>query len=191
MTIFAFVAAALALLIAPGPTNTLMAVAAAQQGLARVARLIPAELAGYLTVVLPLSYIGAQLFATLPWLVIALEACAAIWVMALAVKLWRQPAQNPRATSIRFSDIYLTTVMNPKGMILGLVLLPPFGGDGYALHLVALILLIGVVAGLWGGLGALLQSPEHGARRVRLLKRVASCWLAVISITIATKTIRL
>lgn len=191
MTIFAFVAAALALLIAPGPTNTLMAVAGAQQGLVRSMRLIPAEIAGYLTIVLPLSYIGAQLFAAMPWLVIALEVCASIWVMVLAVKLWRQPATNTKATSIRFSDIYLTTVMNPKGMILGLVLLPPFGAQGYGLYLAGLILLISVVAGLWSSLGALLQSPEHGARRVRLLKRVASCWLAVISITIATKAIRL
>lgn len=191
MTIFAFIAAVLALLIAPGPTNTLMAVAGAQQGLMRAARLIPAEVAGYLTIVLPLSYIGAQLFAAMPWLVIALEICAAIWVMLLAVKLWRQPVANAEATSIGFSDIYLTTLMNPKGMILGLVLLPPFGEEGYGLYLAGLILIISLVAGIWGSLGALLQSPEHGARRVRLLKRVASCWLAVISITIATKAIRL
>lgn len=191
MTIFAFIAAVLALLIAPGPTNTLMAVAGAQQGLMRAARLIPAEIAGYLTIVLPLSYIGAQLFAAMPWLVIALEICAAIWVMLLAVKLWRQPVANAEATSIGFSDIYLTTLMNPKGMILGLVLLPPFGEEGYGLYLAGLILIISLVAGIWGSLGALLQSPEHGARRVRLLKRVASCWLAVISITIATKAIRL
>lgn len=191
MTIFAFIAAVLALLIAPGPTNTLMAVAGAQQGLMRAARLIPAEIAGYLTIVLPLSYIGAQLFAAMPWLVIALEICAAIWVMLLAVKLWRQPVANAEATSIGLSDIYLTTLMNPKGMILGLVLLPPFGAEGYGLYLAGLILIISLVAGIWGSLGALLQSPEHGARRVRLLKRVASCWLAVISITIATKAIRL
>ncbi len=191
MTIFAFFAAVLALLIAPGPTNTLIALAAAQNGLRQAARLIPAEIAGYLMVVLPLSYIGTQLFAVMPWLVIALEVGAAIWVMVLAIKLWRQPTNTGRESSIGFRDVFLTTVMNPKGMVLGLVLLPPFGSDAYSLYLGGLILLVAVVAGLWGSMGALLQSAEHGAKRLRLLKRVASCWLAVVSITLATKAVRL
>lgn len=191
MTIFAFLAAAFALLIAPGPTNTLMAVAAAQNGLRRSARLISAEIAGYLVIVLPLSYIGSQLFAVMPWLVIALEVGAAIWVMVLAVKLWRQPTNTARESSIGFRDVFVTTVMNPKGLVLGLVLLPPFGSHTYSLHLGGLILLVAVVAGIWGSMGALLQSPEHGPKRVRLLKRVASCWLAVVSITLATKAVRL
>lgn len=58
---FAFLSAVLALLATPGPTNTLMALAGAEGGVGRVARLLPAELAGHLTTILPLVWLGGAL----------------------------------------------------------------------------------------------------------------------------------
>jgi threonine/homoserine/homoserine lactone efflux protein len=50
--------AILALLLTPGPTNSLMLLAGAERGLLRASRLIPAELMGYLTTVVPLALVG-------------------------------------------------------------------------------------------------------------------------------------
>ncbi len=48
MSLEELVLALLVLLLTPGPTNTLMALAGAERGWTRALRLIPAELAGYL-----------------------------------------------------------------------------------------------------------------------------------------------
>ncbi len=85
MTLLAFIAAVLALLLAPGPTNTLMGVAGSQGGIVRAARLIPAELAGYLTAILPLTLIGSRFFAEFPVAALILKSSAAVWVMFLAI----------------------------------------------------------------------------------------------------------
>ena len=55
MDLPALTLALLALLLTPGPTNTLMALAGAERGLGGAARLIPAEIAAYLAVTLPLA----------------------------------------------------------------------------------------------------------------------------------------
>jgi hypothetical protein len=59
MTLAAFLTAVLGLLLTPGPTNTLMGLAGASAGLTRVARLLPAEILCYLTMILPLAFMGA------------------------------------------------------------------------------------------------------------------------------------
>jgi len=53
-----FTLAVLALLVTPGPTNTLLAASGAIAGLARSMRLIPAELCGYLAAIATLLFIA-------------------------------------------------------------------------------------------------------------------------------------
>jgi threonine/homoserine/homoserine lactone efflux protein len=92
MTLTAFLSAVLALLLAPGPTNTLMGLAGAQRGLRGVMRLLPAELFGYLTTILPLIYLGAEVLGQWPVAAVVLKIAAALWVMFLAINLWARPA---------------------------------------------------------------------------------------------------
>ena len=63
-TVFAL--AVLAVLATPGPTNTLMAVAGATLGLRKGLRLIPAEVAGYLTSISLLIFVFQPVVAALP-----------------------------------------------------------------------------------------------------------------------------
>jgi hypothetical protein len=79
MSELAFLSAVLALLLAPGPTNTLMALAGAQAGFG----LLPVELLGYLTTILPLTWLGAPLLARWPVLATGLKVLAAAWVLWL------------------------------------------------------------------------------------------------------------
>ena len=78
MSTLTFLFAVLALLLAPGPTNTLIGLAGAQHGLHRVARLIPAELAGYLTAIVPVALLGGQVLASAPGLATGLKLAAAL-----------------------------------------------------------------------------------------------------------------
>ena len=95
-----FVFAILALLLTPGPTNTLLTVGAAARGFRSSLPLLTGELAGYLVVVVPLATIAASLLEGRPALADALRLAAALWVLFLAVRLWRVSAiQEDRDTS--------------------------------------------------------------------------------------------
>lgn len=190
MTFFAFLSAVLALLLAPGPTNTLMGIAGARGGLGASARLLPAELASYLTTVLPLTWLGAELLARFPSASVALKVVAAVWVMFLAVRLWRMPGDAQNGGGVTAGRVYLTTVLNPKALIFGLVLLPSPADSQFLPRLFSFCIMVMVVAMLWGGFGRLTQAGDCGNRRLLLVQRAASIWLAVVSVTLMTGILR-
>lgn len=194
MPLAVFISAVLALLVAPGPTNTLMAIAGAQRGFARVGRLLPAELAGYLTSILPLAWLGAHGLAGAPMLAAAVKLVAAGWVMLLALRLWRATAGAGGADDVTARRIYVTTLLNPKALVFGLVLLPAPSDAQFPLRLGLFCLMVAGAALLWGGAGAMTRSgSEQGAgqgRRLQALQRVASVWLAVVSMSLLLGVIR-
>ncbi|WBU32034.1 hypothetical protein OOZ54_11215 [Rhodopseudomonas palustris] len=183
MSFAAFASAVLALLLAPGPTNTLIGVAGAQGGLGRVARLLPAELLGYLTAMLPLAYLGADLMAELPAATLVVKVAAAAWVMLLAVRLWHlNPSGATGAITAR--RVYLTTLLNPKALIFALVLLPAPSEPDFLTKLTMFCLMVGVVALLWGFAGTMTQIGDGGDRRLQMTQRIASLWLALVSLSL-------
>lgn len=184
MTLAAFLSAVLALLLAPGPTNTLMGVAGAQGGLRGVLRLLPAELAGYLTTILPLCWLGAEVLARWPGLGLGLKAAAAVWVLLLALRLWGRRGAEAGGTAVSLRQIYLTTMLNPKALIFGLVLLPAPSDPGFAVRLALFGACVWAVACLWGLAGSLLQAGAAGPARLQLVQRAASVWLATIAVTL-------
>lgn len=122
-----FIAAILALLLTPGPTNTLLTVAAAASGFRSSLPLLIGELAGYLAVVVPLATIAASVLAGHPALSTALRFAAALWVLFLAVRLWRVSSRDrlqDNTFPATVGQVFLTTVLNPKAPIIGLVLMP-------------------------------------------------------------------
>ncbi len=68
MTLMELSLALLALLITPGPTNALLALSGAQNGMRAGLRLIPIVLVCYLCTVLPLALWGAPILHRLPLL---------------------------------------------------------------------------------------------------------------------------
>jgi len=184
MTFMAFVSAVLAILIAPGPTNTLMSLAGAQSGLGRVIRLLPAEVSGYLTTSVPLVFMGAELIERYPAGAALLKIAAAVWVMFLALKLWGRGDTAVASSEVTARRVYVTTMLNPKALIFGLVLLPAPIDPQFAPRLGLFILMVVVVALLWGTAGALTQVGSSGGGRVRTVQRIASVWLAVVAMTL-------
>jgi threonine/homoserine/homoserine lactone efflux protein len=184
MTSTAFISAVLALLLAPGPTNTLMGVAGAQRGLGGVVRLLPAELLGYLTTILPLIYLGAELLAHWPVAAVVLKVVAAAWVMFLAVKLWSLHGGAETYSQVTARRVYLTTMLNPKALIFGLVLLPAVGDPELMPRLGLFCLMVIAVALVWGTAGMLTQTAGGNSGRLLAVQRIASVWLAIVSVTL-------
>jgi threonine/homoserine/homoserine lactone efflux protein len=183
VTLAAYLSAVLALLLAPGPTNTLMGVAGAQGGIGRVLRLLPAELAGYLTSILPLVWIGAQVLERFPATAVALKLAAAVWVMVLAVRLWGlRGAQD--SGEVAAGRIFLTTMLNPKALVFGLVLLPSPAEPEFLLRLSLFCFCVAGVALVWGAAGALSQAGANGGFRLLAVQRIASVWLGLVSVTL-------
>lgn len=186
MPAFDLTLAILALLLTPGPTNSLMLLAGAERGLAGAARLIPAELAGYILTVLPLALAGTALLADHPLLRNGLTLAAAVWVAVLAMKLWRMPKTDGAGGSVDARGLFVTTALNPKALIFGLVLLP--SPDRLVGNLAIFAALVALVALLWAGVGAVIRAGgSRQPRAIFVLRRLASVWLAAISVALIAK----
>jgi threonine/homoserine/homoserine lactone efflux protein len=190
MSLFAFLSAVLALLIAPGPTNTLMGVAGAQAGLRRVVRLLPSELAGYLTTVLPLVWLGAELLARWPAAALVLKLAAAVWVMALAVRMWGLRRAGVASRPVTARQVFVTTMLNPKALVFALVLLPAPDQPDFVARLALFCGLVSCVALLWGAAGALTQLGQGAERRLILVQRIASLWLAFVALSLVANVLQ-
>lgn len=171
MTMIELTFALLALLASPGPTNALLAMAGAQG--ARGARLPVLVLACYTATVLPLTLWGSLWLDRLPDLKQGLTVAAGLWVGLMALKLWRTDRFS-LTVAVSPTQIGLTTLLNPKALVIGLVLLPgaPQIGAGFGLFGV---LVLGVSM-LWLRLGA---SLPHRARP--LVNRGGAVWLGLLA----------
>ena len=190
MTLAAFLTAVLGLLLTPGPTNTLMGLAGASAGLRRVARLLPAEILGYLTTILPLSYLGHSLLAEFSVAAQAIKLAAAAWVMILAVKLWGQGSLAQAGGDITARQVYATTILNPKALIIALVLLPAPAAPDFAARLALFCMTAASVALIWGGAGSIARRGRGGAGRMQVIQRAASVWLALVSVMLVAGVVR-
>ena len=170
-----FALALAALLLAPGPTNTLLALAGAEGGWARAARLLPVAGLAYATSVVPLALAGEWVMPAGTTLRDVVTLMAALWVAALAIRLWRIPGRAT-AAAVSARTLFITTLVNPKGLIIGLVLLP--GQASLIQGLVLFTLLLTVASAFWMALGAQLAGEAH----MPLLRRLSATWLGVVAL---------
>lgn len=175
MTLIELSFALFALLATPGPTNTLLALAGAQ-AVRRPLVLPLVELAAYLATVIPLGLWGDRMLQDVPGLRTGLTLAAAIWVFVLAVKLWRQstrPAISgaPKVTPMQ---VGITTLLNPKALVFGLVLIPQAPSLSSGLVLFSTMILM--VSLGWLALGARLSG-----RLAPWVNRGGAVWLGVLA----------
>lgn len=175
--------AILILLLTPGPTNTLMLLSGADRGFRATLRLIPLELCAYLCTVVPLVLMAQSAAPMLDTLRPAIATLAGLWVFLLAFRLWSSPVKTGNSPLVTGRQVATTTLLNPKALIFGLVLLP---GTPPATGLSVFAVLVVLVAIVWTALGS--HSPlRHGAGLPVALRRAAACWLAILSVGIMAK----
>lgn len=122
----ATVSALMLLLLAPGPTNTLLFRAGVLFGYRASWTLALIECLAYL---LQVSVWGAALLylaAFSPWALKATQLAAACYLLYVSYKLWQRKNSTVDAGGDRFSGPYFfwLTVMNPKGLLIASFIAP-------------------------------------------------------------------
>jgi threonine/homoserine/homoserine lactone efflux protein len=179
-----FTLAVLAVLTTPGPTNTLLATAGAADGLRRVFLLIPAEGAGYCIGILTLRLLLGPLVATAPDVVIALRLLVGAYLLWVSWRLWTRGADQVGGRKvITARQVFVTTLLNPKVIVLGLGIIP-FGVAGAWFYLAAFQVMAAVIGSLWIGGGAMLGRLAANRGRVRLVPRMGAVVLCAFAVTL-------
>jgi threonine/homoserine/homoserine lactone efflux protein len=167
-----FLLAVATILATPGPTNTLMATSGATAGVTRSLPLLAAEIGGYLIAIFVMRAVLAPIVAAYPAVGVLLKLAVAAYLIWLAIKLWRHPLVIGAATqSIGFTNVLVTTLLNPKALIFALSVFPPNSPEliWYVLGFCGLVLL--------GGGGWILLGWGLGAaagERAGLIPRIAA-----------------
>ena len=167
-----FILAVLLILATPGPTNTVMATAGASNRGDGPWLYVAGELVGYLAIVLLARLLLLPLIAAVPVLELVLKLAVVGYLLYAAVRLWRRGVKvGADGKKIGPLLVLTTTMLNPKGLIFALSIIPKehpmlwafFAGFG------AMIVVVGSLWFLFGKALAAL-SGEHA----RVIPRVGA-----------------
>jgi hypothetical protein len=78
------------------------------------------------------------------------------------------------------ADGGLDTLLNAKGLIFGLVLLPRWNAREFLPHLGFFALSVLLIAVIWTAAGTLFHRNGGGAESPLFYRRLAACWLGVL-----------
>lgn len=182
MTLAGLTLALLLLLLTPGPTNTLILLAGAERGWHRALWLVPVEVAAYLIVVIPLALLAHAVAEQVGLLRPVVASVAGVWVLYLAWTMWSAEPGRRGGAAVTARRLAITTMLNPKGLVMGLVLIPSAGATGPSFAVLAGC--ISVVAAFWAFLGCCLPGAEDGDGFPPLVMRAVAVWLAGLSVMI-------
>jgi threonine/homoserine/homoserine lactone efflux protein len=133
-TIGAFVAAAILLLVMPGPTDTLVVSYVLTRGRRSALASVPGVCLGYI-VSLTLTLLGlGALLMTSAELFNALKIAGAVYLIYLGIKTWRAPVSETldddgrlaRDTWRMFTQAFVVTALNPAGIMFYVAFFPQF-----------------------------------------------------------------
>lgn len=156
MSLTAFVATSLAILITPGPTNTLLAASAAAVGLRRAVALPLAEAAGY-ALAIGFYLVAGRALGEVSLAMAFLKAVASAWLIYAAFRLWQQPFMDELIDARNaFRSVFITTVLNPKAMLVGAIVIPAMMSETRMLGLTLFVALSSLAGLAWIAFGSVL-----------------------------------
>ena len=167
------------LLATPGPTNTLMATSGATAGVRNSLVMLLAELAGYLIAIEAIRLLLAPVIAAYAPVGVVLKVAVSIYLVYVAVRLWRRPVgADAGGRTVSFANVFTTTLLNPKGLIFALTIIPQQapGLLGYFAAFAAEVLVFGFA---WIAAGAGLRSVAGS--RWGALPKIASAALVLFA----------
>lgn len=172
-----FFLALILLLGTPGPTNTLLSLAGAATGFWRSLPLLIGEVAGYLTVVVPVTLLAAPWLAAHPSVSLLLKLVACLWVLWLARGLWISGGAGATARAqVTVGQVFVTTLLNPKALVIALALMPHETPERLLPWFLGLAAIIPAAGSLWILLGAGMgRIPADFARPARLARFASLC----------------
>ena len=189
----AFALACLALLSAPGPTNTLLATSGAIGGFIRSLPLILAELCGYSLAILSLAFLIAPLLNVSPMISVVLRLACGAYLIWSAVDLWREGSNAlTSGEPVSFRRVFLATLLNPKAIVFALVLIPHLGEQrlvAAAPYLIGLAIMEAIVALGWIGAGALIGDGARGRFGAGAIRRTGASVLGLFGLILSSSVL--
>jgi len=193
MEFLPFVVATFSLLAVPGPTNALLATSGASTGISRSIHLLAAALAGYLTSVAALRLGLGPLMMSVPLAAWILRAAVIIYLVHIASLLWRyrSSSESRDPAPVSFKSVLVTTLLNPKGLVLALVLLPQHPNGSFELlpWIATMAVLIVAIGLAWIAMGATLERALREAGRPDLMYRLSAAVLVVMATAMGAQTL--
>jgi threonine/homoserine/homoserine lactone efflux protein len=191
-SLLTFAFAVLAVLVTPGPTNTLLATAGATVGRARSLALVPAELSAYIISITTIAAVAAPLFAKSPAAAIALKLACGLYLVYAAWSLWRsKPMLHPDA--VGYWRVFVTTLLNPKGLVFALAIFPSWrdGTLNFIFpHMIVFAIICLGVACCWIAAGSVLRAKTADYLGANAFLRAGSialgCFAALLLSSIIT-----
>ena len=169
-----FALAVLFVLGTPGPTNTLLATGGAAVGVRRALPLMLGEAAGYTISILAIGLVLGPFIAGIPAAAAVLRLAVGAYLVLLAVRLWRRGAAIPgEARLVTPTQVFVTTLLNPKAIILALGIIP-FASPRWPAYFGAFLALLAAVALGWIALGAGIGRAAAATGRTRLVPRLGA-----------------
>ena len=154
-----FISMSLALLLTPGPTNTMLLVGGATNGLKRSLGLPPAEMLGYLAAIHILAFSIGPFVQQSSLAQLLLRLALALYLTWLALRLWRSPQTSVPEQVVTPGRVFLVTLLNPKALIFAASL-------------------------CWISLGAAIRSGRIVAIEPKIIRRLGSAVLIAFAVVI-------
>jgi len=123
-TLMAFAGAIAILLFAPGPTNAVLAMAGADGARRSPLPLLAAELLAYLVSVSVSRIVLLPLIGLYPAVGTAVKIVVALYLIAAGWRLWQSRPAAGGVALIGWRQVFATTVLNPKGLLLAIGIFP-------------------------------------------------------------------
>ena len=182
-----FIGLVITILLTPGPTNTLLASSGIQVGVRKSLRLIPAESIGYLISISIWGLIIGTVSNQFPILPIFLKLLSALYIIFLAIKLWKTAdiEASYNLPTIRARELFCATLLNPKALLFASAIFPSSAWltlNNYLAHIGMFLILIVPIALFWTFIGSVLASNKVRWLNQSNLQKTASLVLVSFSI---------
>jgi threonine/homoserine/homoserine lactone efflux protein len=168
-----FALATLTLLVAPGPTNTLLAASGAAIGVVRSLPLLAAVVAAYLIAIVMIRLVLGPVVAAAPQVAIALKVAVALYLGWIAIRMWMR-AGVATAAAVGVWQMFVATLLNPKSLIFAIGILPA-DSAGIGWYVAGFCAAVVATGTLWTviGHGVGLATRQGDARLVPRIAAVA------------------
>lgn len=175
----ATVSALTLLLLAPGPTNTLLLRAGVLFGLRASWKLAFIECLAYLLQVSVWGVALLYLAAYSPWAVKLIQLAASTYLLWVSWRLWRGAKALDGVGRDRFTSSYFfwMTVMNPKGLLIASLIAPPDTftyWTGYLAFMCTMVLVVVPIGSAWIVFGAGVVGRGRHLLSPRVINRSAA-----------------
>ena len=182
-----FIGLVITILLTPGPTNTLLASSGIQVGVRKSLRLIPAESIGYLISISIWGLVIGTVSNQFPILPIFLKLLSALYIIFLAIKLWKTAdiEASYNLPTIRARELFFATLLNPKALLFASAIFPSSAWltlNNYLAHIGMFLILIVPIALFWTFIGSVLASNKVRWLNQSNLQKTASLVLVSFSI---------